>query len=963
MTSSSRARALAVLLVLATALTGARGAAQSSTPQGEFSELELTASPYLPADIDRPIDARTERHQKLAELAESNGDLVRAARHFAMACQGAMTLNADRTLSAPACVRARELADARNIIDVKVYLKVSEATIRGWTFDFAGAINVLKQAIADGASLNPDSPDGTPLTAAHQMLGTIYSERGQFGEAEREMMFARDHCRVAGNAGCVAYNNMYLCRMYVTLGDYGPARTACDTARAAAAIERDQLLMANLNWIQGTLEQAVGRHDEALKYLRTAFGDAQMKGAEILQPILAQAITDSLLALGRLDEAERWQTGLEDGLKAGKVPFFLGPQIAARHGRIALIRGRYDDALTGYTAASKSILHEMSIRGHLGMATANRARGDLPSARAALEDAIAKIEKSRTNTSGTALRTSYLQLHAGAYNELIGLHWDTDGAAAGSDALQIAEKGRARSLLDVLMSAQVDGAAAPTLDAKAVQAALAPDEVLVEYVSLEDRQFAITVTPERIAFNNLPNAGTAAELERRVDFFSDLVQENDETSIVPAAKRLYADVLAPALDGVPATARTLIIAADGPLHRLPFDAIGDAPRVIERWNVVTIPSASALTVRAKKIAPVEAALVVAAPTDAEGRGMLAAAPAEADAIRQRIGGTIEELSGSGATQQQLEASGLGKFAVLHFASHAVVDENKPLQSALILAPGAANGDRQWTADEIYRTPLNADLVVLSACSTGAGADTPGEGVMSLARAFLYAGAGATVATLWDVPDAPGPVFADVLYRDLAAAKPLGASVADARRELRRLGAPPRAWAAYVLTGKPGAIVHVTPRTDRSIMRAGLSGGLAIVLLIVALLLRIAARALWRFRWPAPALAGGALAIVAAVQLMPAAPPQLSMSQAARGTSERVLKTSVVGDHITWVAVKGADAHEVELFDADGVPAGVRSNTASPYTIPPDARAGWARVTASHGGQTLAQSALIPITRH
>jgi CHAT domain-containing protein len=936
-----------------------RGAAQS-----EFSEYERTGSPWVMADIDRPIDERTDRQLKLAAIAESSGDLVRAARHFALACQGAMTLTSDRTLSAPACVRARALADQHDIIDVKIFLKVAEATIRGWTFDFQGAISLLKQAIVEGASLNPDSPDSSPLVAAHQMLGTIYSERGQFGEAEREMIFARDHCRAQGSAGCVAYANIYLCRMYVTLGDYGPARTACDTARAVDAIQPDRLVQANLNWIQGTLEAALGRHEVALEWLQKAWANAQMRGAEILRPILAQAITDSLLKLGRVDEAERWQDSLEKGLKAGTVPFFFGPQIAARHGRIALIRGRYDDALTGYTAASKSILHEMSIHGYLGMALANRGRGDLPAARAALEDAIAKIEKSRTNTSGAALRASYLTLHAGAYNELIGVRWDTEGAAAAGDALQIAEQGRARSLLDALMSAQVEGAAAPTLDAKAVQATLGQDEVLVEYVSLDDRQFAITVTPDRIAFNALPNAGAAAELSTRVDFFADLVQENDEASLVPAAKRLYADVLAPALDGVPSTAHTLIIAADGPLHRLPFDAIGDSPRVIERWNVVTVPSASALASRARHTAPSEAALVVAAPTDSQGRGTLAAAPAEADAIRQRIGGTIEELSGTGATQQQLEASGLGKFAVLHFASHAVVDENKPLQSALILAPGAAGGDRQWTAEEIYRTPLNADLVVLSACSTGAGAETPGEGVMSLARAFLYAGAGATVATLWNVPDAPGPVFADVLYRELAAGRPLGVSVADARRELRRLGAPPQAWAAYVLTGKPGATVRVTPRMDRSISRAGVAGGIAIMLLVLALVMRGAARALWRFRWPAPALASGVLAIVAAVQFIPVSTPRLdAMSRIARGSSAQTLTTTLVGDHIAWTTAKGADAHQVEMFDADGMPAGPPAQTASPFTIPADAKAGWIRVTALHAGQTLAQSTLIPIPRH
>src|SRR5207249_1795986 len=109
-----------------------------------------------------------------------------------------------------------------------------------------------------------------------------------------------------------------------------------------------------------------------------------------------------------------------------------------------------------------------------------------------------------------------------------------------------------------------------------------------------------------------------------------LAQERDETALGPAAARLYGDVLAPALAGVPASARTLILAADGPLLRLPFDALGGSTRVIDRWDVVTVPSASALANRIRRATPSAAALVVAAP--AGSAGPLPAAPAEAAAI-------------------------------------------------------------------------------------------------------------------------------------------------------------------------------------------------------------------------------------------------------------------------------------------------------------------------------------------
>jgi CHAT domain-containing protein len=355
--------------------------------------------------------------------------------------------------------------------------------------------------------------------------------------------------------------------------------------------------------------------------------------------------------------------------------------------------------------------------------------------------------------------------------------------------------------------------------------------VLIEYVSADNRLLAITVTHDRITVTPLPNAGNAVDLSKRVDFFASLVQENDEASLAPAARRLYADLLEPALVGVPDSAHTLIIAADGPLHRLPFDALGAPTPVIERWDVITVPSASILARAAQRDRPNGAALVVTAPATSARLSLLPAAPEEAAVIRRRMRGEISELSGATATKEKLQAEDLQRFAVLHFASHAVVDEERPLRSSLMLALEPSGIEGRWTAEEIYRTKLKADLVVLSACSTAAGAQSAGEGVMSLSRAFLYAGAGATIATLWDVPDAPGPVFADVLYRELAGGTPLGESVADARRELRRQGAPPRAWAAYTVTGNPSARIGIEPQSTDNLRTAGMTGAVALILLV------------------------------------------------------------------------------------------------------------------------------------
>jgi len=127
-------------------------------------------------------------------------------------------------------------------------------------------------------------------------------------------------------------------------------------------------------------------------------------------------------------------------------------------------------------------------------------------------------------------------------------------------------------------------------------------------------------------------------------------------------------------------------------------------------------------------------------------------------------------------------------------------------------------DGRLTAREIYDLDLDADLVVLSACRTGLGA-VSSDGVIGMARAFLYAGTPSVVATLWDVADEPSARLMPNLYRSLK-------RIPDKAQALRRaqlillndlrngrvkvetktgtaiLGEHPILWASFILVGRP-----------------------------------------------------------------------------------------------------------------------------------------------------------------
>jgi len=159
----------------------------------------------------------------------------------------------------------------------------------------------------------------------------------------------------------------------------------------------------------------------------------------------------------------------------------------------------------------------------------------------------------------------------------------------------------------------------------------------------------------------------------------------------------------------------------------------------------------------------------------------------------------QALLGADASEANLKSIRLDQFRLVHFATHAEVDERAPGRSAIALAAGGGE-DGFVTAADLSSLRLNADLVMLSGCSTALGLIVDGEGILGLTGPLLQAGAHSVVATLWPVSDRGSAEFVARFYRFLAS----GVSATDALRRAQldaiERGAPPREWAAFVLTG-------------------------------------------------------------------------------------------------------------------------------------------------------------------
>ena len=157
------------------------------------------------------------------------------------------------------------------------------------------------------------------------------------------------------------------------------------------------------------------------------------------------------------------------------------------------------------------------------------------------------------------------------------------------------------------------------------------------------------------------------------------------------------------------------------------------------------------------------------------------------------------LLGAAASEANGKRLGPGQ-SVLHFAVHGVIDDARPLDSALLLAGGDGE-DGTLRVAEAFGLNLDADLVVLSGCSTGLGKVT-GDGILGLARAFLYAGTPSVVVSQWDVSDRATAFLMDRFYAGLKAGRGKARSLRAAQLATRARYPHPALWAAFSLVGEP-----------------------------------------------------------------------------------------------------------------------------------------------------------------
>jgi CHAT domain-containing protein len=184
----------------------------------------------------------------------------------------------------------------------------------------------------------------------------------------------------------------------------------------------------------------------------------------------------------------------------------------------------------------------------------------------------------------------------------------------------------------------------------------------------------------------------------------------------------------------------------------------------------------------------------------------------ANAEIKAISNVVSSVSFVGKNAQESEfKKNANNFDILHLAMHTIINDSLPMLSKLVFSnPEISSSDDGYlNAYEVYNMKLNARLAVLSACETGSGKLQGGEGVMSMARGFIYAGCPSVVMTLWQVEDKSGVKIMSDFYRYLSKGKRKDVALRMAKlnhlENSDPLTAHPHFWLGYVSIGNADAL--------------------------------------------------------------------------------------------------------------------------------------------------------------
>ncbi|MCP4438199.1 MAG: CHAT domain-containing protein [Aureispira sp.] len=403
-------------------------------------------------------------------------------------------------------------------------------------------------------------------------------------------------------------------------------------------------------------------------------------------------------------------------------------------------------------------------------------------------------------------------------------------------------------------------------DPKEIQKLLDNQTALLEYVISDSTLYIFYIDHQNLRLYKQPLqkkvlAKKIKQFHSCLSNYSMIVEHEEDAyqKYRTLAHWFYQNLVAPGLKEAQ-NINNLVIVSDGDLGHLPFETflMEDAPQtyagysnldyLINSYNVSYNYSATLWKENEESPTPSNNGKILGMaanyetkidtnlktlrlPTDEWLRSTLAPLPAarkEVEVLANKFQGffAFDSLASERTIKEKAP-----EYAIIHLATHGLLNHKRPVLSSIAFTENGDSIENNFLqAYEISKMKLNADLVVLSACETGYGKFEKGNGIASLARAFMYAGSPALVVSLWQVNDQVTSSIMQNLYDNLANGmkkdKALSTAKLDYIKGAKGIAAHPAFWSPFVQIGKTSA-VNISRKGDTPIWAIGLGVGLLV----------------------------------------------------------------------------------------------------------------------------------------
>lgn len=678
------------------------------------------------------------------------------------------------------------------------------------------------------------------LGAAVNAVGVAHLYKGDYADALPYFERAAALAKETGEPAAEVRRRNNIGNAYFYQGQYVKAFETYQTALARlTGFEQEpwyagtrQLSLTNL----AVLHQQLGQHQQALDLYR----EIRALPLQLKPAVEAQILTNLAIVYRRLGDPQK---ALETYRQA-RALLAADPNAAAALYTLhnvgvvqALDFGDYPGALRTFDEAvaiavksgsKRELVLERLFRGEtllrMGRAEASRADFDAalaaarelklvdevwtalyglgrtrkPEALARYREAVEVIEAARSNLASASLKAEFLAGKRDVYDALIGELLDLRQPPV-AEIFRRMEEGRARNLKELLPAER------QAITIESLRAGLDGQTALLAFWTAGDRVAVLWLTQRE--------AGVTHRRVTRPERFAELsgaLQRKDST----AWEALAAELSPLLLEGVKplseASIARLVIVPDGSLHALPFEVLTHSGRrLVQQFAISYLPSAHFL--RRGDHSPGRhwpwevTAAAFANPLGGSGLfdagwAPLPHAAQEARTITAVLPGREILFVGAEDLKQKATADATSRIPVLHFATHGAVDINDSRRSRLVFTPVEGDAASQYLfTNEIAKLHLNrVELVTLAACESERGRYVRGEGVENFSRAFLGAGAAATVSSLWRVSDRASADLMGEFYKGMADGLTKAESLRAAK--LTMIERHPYYWAAYLLSG-------------------------------------------------------------------------------------------------------------------------------------------------------------------